>query len=603
MRATFYEALEVPSTSDTPSLRSALRSILRRFWSVPRDPSGDTEEAVRFVALGAAILTDDRRREQYDASARRGATTNPWRVGNDGVPLAGADVGAMGLPGSHGGDSAQISIANGEPTLLPAVHALTDPLPEHTLWAASLAYAMAAIAMGLGVAFAYFGASASLSGGAAAAVAVVALIAGALVASQLTIVSSELSGFSLARLAVTKWRREASVFVGNPPPQQDTAWIFRLRVMELTRSAAGYSSAPHVLHRTLARLADYAVIAGALLTVFWIFEALFPASTAVVKWLRSPLVLPALSVLVFIPVEIICTAQARTTFGKFLLGVVVVTGVTEPDDRAALEGSRFSAARALAFARSAAFFGIWPVALVRLGKTLRTLRVGEASWEAAGDSVTLVRPAPFLMRTSGAALALSAIVGCAFLWASDFRAAYDALTARLTTSVSAVKTSAQEAMSTASKSAKEAVASATLPVPTASTSAPAPTPDVNPPASAATPSATATKVRESGAANETVTANEFEKQTSLAQARRARIDNAEKKSAAARATGSYAGLQGVCERWTQDQPGSAEAWRCLGLAKFQSGAGRDALPALRQALKLDANDAQVEAAIFKILRP
>jgi cytochrome c-type biogenesis protein CcmH/NrfG len=62
-------------------------------------------------------------------------------------------------------------------------------------------------------------------------------------------------------------------------------------------------------------------------------------------------------------------------------------------------------------------------------------------------------------------------------------------------------------------------------------------------------------------------------------------------------------LQGVCERWTEDQPGSAEAWRCLGLARHQAGAGRDALPALRQALKLEPNDAQVEAAILRILRP
>jgi cytochrome c-type biogenesis protein CcmH/NrfG len=39
------------------------------------------------------------------------------------------------------------------------------------------------------------------------------------------------------------------------------------------------------------------------------------------------------------------------------------------------------------------------------------------------------------------------------------------------------------------------------------------------------------------------------------------------------------------------------------LAQQQNGAGRDALPALRQALKLEPKDSQVEAAILRILRP
>jgi tetratricopeptide (TPR) repeat protein len=97
--------------------------------------------------------------------------------------------------------------------------------------------------------------------------------------------------------------------------------------------------------------------------------------------------------------------------------------------------------------------------------------------------------------------------------------------------------------------------------------------------------------------------NEFERQTALAQERRARIERAEKRVAAARSSGSYAGLQGVCERWTEDSPGSAEAWRCLGLARYQAGAARDALPALRQSLKLEPNDSEVEGAILRILRP
>ena len=93
------------------------------------------------------------------------------------------------------------------------------------------------------------------------------------------------------------------------------------------------------------------------------------------------------------------------------------------------------------------------------------------------------------------------------------------------------------------------------------------------------------------------------KQASAAQARRVRIDAYAKQAESARRSGSYAAMQGSCQRWTQEQPGNGEAWRCYGLAQFQSGAGRDALPALRQALRFEPRDAQVEAAILSILRP
>ena len=86
-------------------------------------------------------------------------------------------------------------------------------------------------------------------------------------------------------------------------------------------------------------------------------------------------------------------------------------------------------------------------------------------------------------------------------------------------------------------------------------------------------------------------------------ARMMRIDGYARQGETARRSGNYEGMQAACQRWTQDQPGNGEAWRCLGLAQFQGGAGREALPALRQSLKLEMGDAQVEAAILSILRP
>jgi hypothetical protein len=632
MRATFYEALEVPSTAETPAIRAALRTILRRFWSVPRDPSGDTEEAVRFVALGAAILTDNARREAYDVEARRGATVNPWRVGNDGVPLGGGDGQALGLPGSHGGESAQFSIGSSEPKLIPTVRALTNPLPEHLLWATGFGYVFSACVLGAAALLAYFASTLWLGTISAMLVMLAVLVAGIVGAAQTKIVTTELSGFTLARLAVTKWRRETSVFIGNPAPAQDTAWIFRLRVMELTRSTSGYSSAPHFVLRLLARLTDYALIALSVLFLLLLFSWIAPQLSGVIAAIRSPLLLPIIVVLLAIPLETIAIARYRTTPGKYLLGVVVASAVTQPDDQPNPDLTSLSAARAFTVARDGASFGVWPIALLRWRGIARALRVG-GTWEAAGDSVTLLRAAPLFMRAAAISLVIACSLALALIWAHDAKSSF----AYLSTLVDKATISAQSTKPESPVPAAPAPAPPAAPqvapaaqAPGATTSAP-PTPTnapvINPAPPVSTPPAVATVTppkrdevivltkpdksepaptkapAKTEPAKATPPRGDFDRQTALAQERRNRIDNAERRVAAARASGSYAALQGVCERWTIDQPGSAEAWRCLGLAKYQAGAGRDALPALRQSLKIEANDPQVEAAILSILRP
>jgi RDD family len=424
MRATFYEALEVPSTAETPTIRAALRTILRRFWSVPRDPSGDTEEAVRFVALGAAILTDNARREAYEVEARRGATVNPWRVGNDGVPLGSGDGQALGVAGSHGGESAQLSIGSPDPKLIPTIKALTEPLPEHTLWESGVGYAFSAVVLAVAALFVYFTSALWLGTISAMLVMLGVLVAGAVAASQTKIVTTELSGFTLSRLAVTKWRRETSVFIGNPAPQQDTAWIFRLRVMELTRSTSGYSSAPHLQLRALARLTDYGLIAIAVLVVLQIVSWVAPQLNALIELIRSPLLLPVIVVLIAIPLETVAIARFRSTPGKYLLGVVVASAVTQPDDQPSPDLTSLSAARAFTFARDGVSFGVWPVALVRWRANMRALRVGEGSWEAAGDSVTLLRAAPLFMRAAAISLVIACTLALPALWSRDAKSSF-----------------------------------------------------------------------------------------------------------------------------------------------------------------------------------
>ncbi len=594
MRATFYEALEVPSTAESSAVRSALRAILRRFWSVPRDPSGDTEEAVRFVALGSAILGDEQRRAEYDAQARRGATTNPWRVGNDGAAISGDDASVLGVQGSHGGASDHLSVAPGESRLLPAVFALTDPLPEKTQWESAPAMVMAMLIAMCALGFAYWWLSPLLPALAAFGVIAALLVVGVVVGVQLRVATNELSGFTLARLVVTKWRRESSVFIGNPAPAQDTAWIFRLRVMELTRSAAGYSSAPNMAIRAFARLTDYAILALFFVATLKLAAALFSLNADLVSVLLSPLVLPILAVVIAIPLEAWAIGAQRMTPGKYLMGVVVVLAATQPDDCIDPNRKQLSFRRAIGVASSGVFFGLWPLILARLSAIEKALRVTEGRWEIAGDSVVVTRPAPSPMRAAAVIVVLAVATGLLALWWSDAVRVADHAKRWWSTTASAPAAPPAPAV-TPTTVAPDVVAAEPSPPPSLPNAANIREPSAFSSASAASPSA-----QQAAAAKQ---ASEFERQTALAQARRARIDAAEKRVSAARASGNYAGLQSVCERWTEDQPGSADAWRCLGLARAQSGAARDALPALRQALKLDPNDSRVEAAIFKILRP
>jgi hypothetical protein len=557
--------------------------------------------------------------------SRRGVSTNPWRMGKDGT--AGADSNLLGSQSNPVGSAQLVTATSDAQRAIPAVRALTEPLPELDQWASGIAYVLSAAVLGAAALFVYFAAYQSLGSNLSMLLMLLVLATGLAIASQTKVVVAELSGFTLARLAITKWRRETSVFVGNPPPQQDTAWIFRLRVMELTRSAAGYSSAPHIGIRFLARCADYALIALIVMCFLGVLGWIAPSLSGVIALLRSPVVLPALVVLLAIPLETYAIAKWRTTPGKFLLGVVIACAMTQPDDQPEPSVTRLAGARALTFARSAAFFGLWPLVLLRLSRQLRAMRGEEGAWEAAGDSVTLLRAAPLLMRASAVSLALAASVGFAFIWYSDIvrllpavtKTANEVAIAPLNKDAAKQVTDVAKATLTPSDTTSISATPPPIPAPVAADSAPSAAPTTVAPASSSdAPAAVPTKpatapakpspapviVAPKSASGEIKPSpSEFEKQAAVAQQRRSRIEAAEKRVAAARRGGSYAGLQAVCERWTQDQPGSAEAWRCLGLAQFQSGAGRAALPALRQALKIEPNDSEIEAAIFSILRP
>ncbi len=617
MRNSLYDALEVSPSASTQTIQTALRGVVRRFWSVPRDASGDSEEAVRFAALAGAILVDRIRRKDYDAALNPGVGAGPWRL-----PIAGSaarDAAAEAsstqsrILAESGADVSQLSVEASTPKSLPGVDALADPLADGTAWSSPLVWPALAAALML-VAFAcvwfvftWFNSPVTY-GFLAAMVAIAALMVGAFALSRPQEALGPAAG--LSRLGIIKWRREGSVFIGVPPPQHDTAWIFKLRLMELTRSAAGFITATSVQRRLFARLIDYAAVGIVVYGVSALIENFLGRGDSWFMLLRSPLVLPVLVVLATIPLEAFSLRTFRTTLGKWLMGLVVVSGVTCPADHSKPSTSQLAWARATRSALGGAALGIWPVALIRLATNWRDVRDREAAWDIYGDSVVMARPMTLATVATGLAVVLAAVLIIATGWRRDYVAAWPQLLTWAATSESTlarmvIPRSAEPATVNAPSTTASTESAPSTPAVPEPQSAPAPVPAPLP-VPRSVPKSAPPVVKPDAAATVSSNDAQVDRQVVAANARRARIDGYARQLENARRSGgavNYAGLQGSCQRWTVDQPGSADAWSCLGLAQFQNGSGRDALPALRQSLKLGSKDPQVEDAILRILRP
>jgi hypothetical protein len=617
MRNSLYDALEVNSSSSVNAIQAALRAVVRRFWAVPRDASGDSEEAVRFAALAASILVDPVRRKDYDAALNPGVGAGPWRL-----PIANRESANDGSTNSRqmpddAGEVSQLSIEAATPKSLPGVDALAETLPDGKAWSSPLVY----VALGAAFALLCFALSRPFHDWFSVSFVEAIAIAGAATVVLYALAAwlsrrQELAGSAagLSRLAIIKWRREGSIFIGAPPPQHDTAWIFKLRLMELTRSAAGFVTSSSPWRRFAARLVDYSLVAVAVYFAVALVDAIVPILDAEFLLLRSVLVLPVLTVLAAIPASVFCHRWFGTTPGKWLFGLQLVSGITRPSDHAEPGNSKLLWSRAIRVAWTGAALGFWPIALFRLRRHLQQARDTEVDWEASGDSLVMARPMTALAVTTALVILLATSFMLVSGWRRDYiafwphfvtwtataRAAWDRsfppdgnatpsvasspATGPLSPEVTSPKNSGASDSTAAvpaqalpnARDVRVVPKAVAPPVPPASAKGPLSTPTVD---------------------------DEMQKQANAAQARRVRIDGFARQAESARRSGSYAALQGNCQRWTQDQPGSSEAWRCLGLAQFENGAGRDALPALRQALKFEPNDAQVEAAILRILRP
>ena len=603
MRNSLYDALEVNSSSSTDAIKAALRTVVRRFWAVPRDASGDSEEAVRFAALAAAILVDPVRRKDYDAALNPGVGAGPWRL-----PIAGRQGGEASTEGGthsrifaeEGGEVSQLSIEAVVPKALPGVDALAVPLPDGKAWASPFIWvaffaAWLLLWSGLSRPFPEWF---ELSTTKALAVALFsAAVAYAFAAWMSRSQEGAGAAASLSRLAIIKWRREGSIFIGAPPPQHDTAWIFKLRLMELTRSAAGFVTAAKPWRRLIARLIDYALIAVALYVGIYLVDQFVPILDEGFIFVRSVLVLPTLVAVTAIPAAALFHQWFGSTPGKWLFSLQLVTGITRPADHTEPTARKLLWARASHAALHGAALGVWPIALWRLPRNMRLARDTETDWEASGDSVVMARPPTAPAFAAGLIILLATALILLSGWRRDYVAAWPHAVM--------LAASAQSTLNDVLGSKFTRAAAPKLPAPQV-VDVPAafePSPRAVPNPVVAPPTVLPEPAKKPANSADLSPEADMIKQANAAQARRVRVEAYAKQAEGARRSGNYAGMLGNCQRWTQEQPASGEAWRCYGLAQFQGGAGREALPALRQALKFEPRDAQVEAAILAILRP
>ncbi|HET6803757.1 MAG TPA: J domain-containing protein, partial [Casimicrobiaceae bacterium] len=94
MKSTLYDALGISPSSSDEEVRAALRGLIRKYYAKTRDGQGNVEEALRFINHASRILSDPKRRAEYDrqlALAEGSAEERIAHVVSNAVGLAGAE--------------------------------------------------------------------------------------------------------------------------------------------------------------------------------------------------------------------------------------------------------------------------------------------------------------------------------------------------------------------------------------------------------------------------------------------------------------------------------------------------------------------------------
>ncbi|HEX4883079.1 MAG TPA: DnaJ domain-containing protein [Casimicrobiaceae bacterium] len=600
MKATLYEALGINPSASDEEVRASLRRIIRKYYTKTRDGQGNVEEALRFINHASRILSDPQRRSRYDQELALSAGTTEQKIAHvvhHAVAEAGEQTDVRAPDDGDGGED-EASHEALEASLDAALEqALIDAPPAESRHHPGLTERVVSFSrspwttLGLCVMFGAFIAAAILFVTPADAVLVAkqVLVWLTLALVVLALVYGVVHGVAFLRrraappapalepqtdLAILNWRREKSVFLGTNQPQEDASWIFQLRMAELERAKSGRTSEPRPWHRLAARLFDYAIWGLVLALLLSELTGMGAIPESLAHALGHPLIAPVLITLSWVPVEALLIAALGSTPGKWLFGIYLQFSIS---DAYARRDTQAQLRRALRRG-----FRVWWEGVAGGFPLLAPFLVAVAYEKLAQNQETDWDFAEDVLVTHGPPGVLNAVTGvcglAAMLWLYGV-----AWHQPMAESIGWARATISDAFPSMAELKGGLIADGgliknlTLPaVPSlGSTGAgSAPAPAGPPPGGPIDP----------------------ELDREFAQ-RRERVAALRSEGPRALAAGSYQRAAELCRAWTDLDLGSADAWRCYGLAQQAQGYHQDAINAFRKAKQYDPADRTLDAAI------
>ncbi len=594
MRATLYEALGIAQNASTHDVRAALRGQIRKYYGKTRDGQGNVEEALRFINHASRILSDPKRRAEYDrqlALAEGSAEERIAHVVSNAVGLAGVEGTEIG-PSMPQVDIDEVLETGLDADVLPE----EERIPHHPgLTERVAAFGRSTlITIGVCALFAAFigAAIVFVTPEDAVMVAKQVLVWLTLSLLGLTVVYGVVHGLAWIHrrrglmepalapqtdLAILNWRREKSVFLGTNQPQEDASWIFQLRMAELERAKAGRTSEPRPWNRLAARVFDYAIWGLVLALLLSELRALDIVPDDVAYWLSHPLIAPLLVTATWVPIEALLIASLQTTPGKWLFGCYLQFSISDAyalrDPQTQLKRGLRRGLRVWWQGVGAGFPLLAPV-MIALGYE-RLMERQETDWDAAQDCL-MTHGSPGLLNTItgiGGLAAMLWLYGVA--WHQPMAEALDRAERSLLADLPSTPALIDRGVAGGDRlleSLRSGIAAGSI--------------------------GTSGQREHDGKDGEGAGAPPIDDElASQIEARRARINALKEEGPRMLRAGNWRRAAELCGAWADLDLSSADALRCHGQALQAQGYHQQAINALRKAKQLDPADHSIDAAI------
>jgi hypothetical protein len=590
MRATLYDALGISKEASADKVKAALRAQIRKYYGRTRDGHGTVEEALRFINHASRILTDPELRAQYDHDLDAGDAPVDERIAH----VVHSAV-ARGGRAQHSLIPTQAGRAPAPPAGRAAQHpGLTEravPTDRATgpavalcvlfglLVAAAIAIVTPADVVPIGRQVAVFLTMALLVVGA-----VFAAVHGYVALRRRRGAGTGMPE-PAADLAILSWRRRKTVFLGTNEPQEDSSWVFRLRMAELERAKLGRTSEPRPWHRLAARLFDYGLWGMILAVPLAELRALGAIPLGAADGLAHALVAPIVIAATWVPVETLLVALTRSTPGKWLFGIYLQFDISDAyAERRRQQDLRHALQRAVRVWWQGVGCGVPLIAPVLMALAYERLAdEAELPWDAAVDGLVTHGPLGGLNAVTGIAglAAMTWLYGVAWHEPAvrSIVSARDAVAAAVP-SLPPLRSLRPDGLLSLGRGGGAGGEQAA----TAPSSGLAPVPGGSP---------SPTTAAGFGAASQPI---DPEVAALFAQ-RRQRIALLSVEGPRQLEAHRYRPAAELCREWAQTDLGNAKAWRCYGLALHALGQYRDAVAALRRAKQYDPADASIDADI------